>query len=153
MNKLVYLAGPITGLTFDEAVDWRTTAVEKLNKRGIRAVSPLRGKDFLREVGRLEGGNEYSANPISSARGITTRDRYDVMRADAILMNLMCAERVSIGTMIELGWADAARVPVVLVMEDGNLHEHAMVLETVGYRVQSLEAGVDVVRWLFADDL
>jgi len=56
---------------------------------------------------------------------------------------------VSIGTMIEAGWADSYRKPIVLVMEEeGNVHDHAILNEAVGFRVGSLEAGVNIVRAL-----
>jgi nucleoside 2-deoxyribosyltransferase len=42
-------------------------------------------------------------------------------------MNLSGAEQISLGTAVELGWADAFGVPVVVVMEDGGVHDHPMV--------------------------
>jgi hypothetical protein len=61
-------------------------------------------------------------------------------------MNLQDAKRISIGTMIEAGWADAARRPIILVMEPGNVHEH-MILETVaGYRVHTLDDALHIVK-------
>ena len=41
-----------------------------------------------------------------------------MQRCDVVLMYLIGAKKVSIGTMIEAGWADAYRKPVVLVLED-----------------------------------
>jgi hypothetical protein len=35
-----------------------------------------------------------------------TRDRFDATRCDVLLVNLLGAERVSIGTMMEVAWAD-----------------------------------------------
>lgn len=42
--KTVYLAGPITGLTFEGCKSWREYAIAKLEPRGIRGLSPLRAK-------------------------------------------------------------------------------------------------------------
>lgn len=155
MNKLIYLAGPITGLTYGTACDWRTYVRECLNQRGVRTISPMRGKTYLEGVGELKPGNDYAdLHVMSSSRGLTTRDRFDVMRADAVFVNFLGAERVSIGTVGEIFWADAFRKPVVVCMEDeGNVHDHAMINELTGYRVPTIDEGVDVVRWLFADDL
>ena len=41
----VYLAGPITGLTYDGATDWRHAVAADLNSVGIKGLSPMRGKD------------------------------------------------------------------------------------------------------------
>jgi len=147
----VYLAGPITGLTYDEGNDWRERVEADLFLAGITAWSPLRAKHFLREIGVLDSaGTPDSAyiglNPLSEPKGITTRDRFDTMRSDMVLMNLVGATRVSIGTMIEAGWADAARVPLVVAMEDDNVHRHAMLNEVAGFIVPTLEEAVAVVK-------
>jgi nucleoside 2-deoxyribosyltransferase len=147
----VYLAGPITGLTYDEGNDWRDAVIEELEAAGIVAYSPLRAKNFLREIGVLDAaGTPDSAymglNPLSEPKGITARDRFDATRSDVVLMNLVGAKRVSIGTMIEAGWADAARRPVVIAMEEDNVHRHAMLNEIAGFIVPTLAEAVAVVK-------
>jgi len=141
----VYLAGPITGLSYDGAEDWRGYAKRRLANHGILGLSPLRGKEYLRTSGPLSA-EDYHDKPLSSPRGITTRDRWDCTRSDVVLVNLIGAPRVSIGTMIELGWADAARNPIVLAMEPaGNVHDHAMVTEVAGFRADSVEGALELV--------
>lgn len=145
----VYLAGPITGLTFDGASDWRDKAKHKLDLLGIDAFSPMRAKSYLRGVGTLAaaGQNYQGLSPLSENKGITTRDRMDCMGRDLIIANFAGCERVSVGTCIEFGWADAARKPVILVMEDeGNCHEHGMILEIAGYRVKTLDEAIELAR-------
>lgn len=141
----VYLAGPISSLTLDEANDWRRIANLELLQAGITCFSPLRGKSFLADVGPL-GSHGYSQHPLSTDRGVMTRDRFDCMRADVILANFLDAERISVGTVMEIAWADAARIPVVAVMEPGNVHEHCMLDEAIGFRVSTLDAGLDLVK-------
>lgn len=143
MKKSVYLAGPITGLTFAGCTDWRDYAARELAPE-IDAYSPMRQKHFLADHGELAGA--YDHHPLSTAKGITTRDRHDCTNCHVILMNLLDAKRVSVGTMIEIGYAAIARRPIVLVMEPGNIHEHPMVEEEAGYRVHTLEEGIAVVR-------
>ncbi len=142
---LVYLAGPITGLTYSEGQDWRDYVAQNLPQE-IRAISPLRAKSVrLACVGVIE--DTYEDNPLTSTVGITTRDRQDCTRADALLVNLLGAERVSVGTCMEFGWADAHRIPIVLVMEkSGNPHEHAMIRGVTGYRVETLDQGIAVLE-------
>ena len=148
MSK-VYLAGSITGLSYNSAVDWRQEVKSKLEKMGMQGLSPMRGKDYLLE--RTSITQAYD-KVLTTQKAIVTRDRNDVYTCDAILMNLLGAERVSIGTMIELAWADAWRKPVVLVMESGNLHDHAMVRELAGFIVSSLDEGVAVLGALLNAD-
>lgn len=154
MYHRVYLAGPITGLTYDDGVDWRQYACRRLyDHYGLCALSPLRSKQYLRPLGVLEENN-CAIHPLSTDQGIVARDRFDVMTCDAVLMHLLGASRVSIGTMIEVGWADAWRKPIVLVMEDADsIHEHGMLRNIAGFRVSDLDAGIDLIATLLGQDI
>ncbi len=60
---------------------------------------------------------------------------------------LLGANEISKGTMIEYGWADAFRKPVISVIEEKvNVHEHPILRELTGFRVDSLEKGLEVAR-------
>lgn len=148
----VYLAGPITGLSFGESTDWR----EYINNRfkveapQIFGFSPLRGKKYLKEHKQI--APEYDQWPLSTARGITERDKFDCKTSDIVLVNLLGAQSVSIGTVLEIGWASANGIPVVTVMEDDNVHNHAMVRETSSFVVDSLDKGFDVVCAILLPD-
>lgn len=145
--KSVYLAGQITGLTFDEAADWRNLVKGQLAEHGIEGLSPLCGKEYLREIGVLGcDGDRYGVyGLLSTNKGITQRDRWDAQRCDVLLVNLMHAPKASIGTVMEIAWADACRKPIVLAMEPGNVHEHGMILEVTGYRCVTLDEAVQTV--------
>ena len=150
MRYLVYLAGQITGLTYEGATDWRDWAAEKLDSDKIETLSPMRGKSFLKDAGILHSGTYVPA--VSTAKGIMRRDFYDCTRADCVLVNLLGAQKVSIGTMMELGFAYARQIPVVLVMEPGgNPHQHVMVEQAAAYIVPTLGEGVELVKFLFND--
>lgn len=147
--KTVYLAGPISGLSYGGCTDWREFASNNLQKVGIVGFSPMRAKDYLAGLKTISStGEDYAhMSVMSTSRGVITRDRYDSQHCDLVLVNLLGAERVSIGTMIELGWADSVRTPIVCAIEPkGNIHEHMMVSELIGYRVPTLEEALDVCR-------
>lgn len=148
----VYLAGPISGLTFKGCTSWREYAVDQLAQAGIKGLDPMRGKHYLKEIGdEVLGpdGDKYKLKGVlSTNRGIITRDRFDATRCDLLLVNLLQAPRVSIGTVMEIAWADLCRTPIVCAMEDdgSNLHEHGMILEAIGFRVNSLEKALQVTK-------
>jgi len=144
LKHKVYLAGTISGLTFDGAQGWREEFRTKIHP-DIECYSPLRGKDYLTIRGPLEGS--YDEYPLSTDRGITHRDRFDCTGSELVVCNLLGATRVSIGTMIELGWADANRVPVVLVMErSANIHDYPMVREIASFRVDNLQDAMKITE-------
>lgn len=152
---LVYLAGPISGLTYDGAEEWRENCRQMLAPSGIKTLSPLRGKDYLRAIGEIDAiGAAYAGmGELSSSRGVITRDRYDATRCDIILVNLFGASRISIGTMFEVAWADAKRIPIVCIMEkEGNVHDHMMLREQIGYQVETLEAACHIIRMIAGND-
>lgn len=148
--KSVYLSGPITGLTFQGATDWRQYAIESLKTKAIQGISPMRAKDYLASLnGPISGhGREYAQlGVLSTSAAVVARDRFDTQRCDVMLMNLLGADRVSIGTMVEIGWADAARVPIIGIMEpEGNVHDHMFVNQMIGFRVKTLDEALDIAK-------
>src|SRR5271154_4659941 len=108
----VYLAGPISGQSFAAAADWRKYAKQELfwaSEGRIEGISPLRYKEYLRDEKHI--AESYEHITLSSAKLITCRDRMDCKRSDAVLINVLDAKTVSIGTMIELGCAEELGKP------------------------------------------
>lgn len=139
----VYLAGPITGCSYEEATEWRAYVTEKL-ERYARLLSPMRDKDFLIMEQNIEDHCEEWFT--STVRGIRTRDQFDVMRADVILANLLHAKKPSIGTVCEIAWAHLLQKPIVLVMEDGNPHDHGFIRDMANFIVDDLDRAIQIVR-------
>jgi nucleoside 2-deoxyribosyltransferase len=138
----VYLAGPITGLTHEGADQWREKISTTLEENGVTPLSPLRAEKFLKSYGILET-SYIGATPMVTDRGMVTRDFWDVSRSDAVIVNLLGASRVSIGTMFEMAWCLQLRKPTICVIEaQGNPHEHSFVREAIDYRVETLEEAV-----------
>ena len=146
MNKSLYLAGPIGNCTFDEAVDWRRVAQQELKKNGIDAYSPMRGKDYLDTGERITGGSYPYA--LSTSKGIMARDYHDATTCDLLLVNLSIPhERISIGTVMELGFAFAKQKLVVAI--DSPVHQyqkHPMVAEAVGFWAKDLTEAMEIAR-------
>lgn len=148
IEKAVYLAGPITGLSFRGATSWRAYATEYLASHNIAGVSPLRGKEYLQEESSL--AKSYSDKAMSTPRGIMTRDFFDCTRCGVVIANLLGAGKPSLGTVMEMAWCYSSRVPLIVCMEEaGNLHDHPMVNEATGYRTTDLEEALDIAVKLF----
>lgn len=149
----VYLAGPIAGLGYRDAVDWRSGAIDALARDDIKGLSPMRAKEYLAsvetDVGFSATCEEYGhLSPMSGPRGIMTRDHFDATRCDVLLVNLLGAKKVSIGTVMEIAWAYQCRTPVVVAIEaDGsNVHEHCMITEAIGFRCASMAEAIEVTK-------
>ena len=129
-TPVVYLAGPMSGKTSQEAEGWRNYAANILGEYRIESRSPMRDKELLWTSDDHTIQHTYD-HVLGTSKGITTRDRNDVINCDGVIAVFEDTDRVSIGTMIELGWADAWRKPVVVVLDD--THQHPMVHEIAGY--------------------
>lgn len=141
MKFLLYLAGPVLGTSYEESTDWREYVAKKL-PRHIIAVSPMRGKKYLSEEKSIR--HSYEEHSLSSSKGIVCRDRFDVMRSDAILANFIGAKSVSIGSNWELAWADLLRKPTIIAMEKGNVHDHAFVRAASEFIVTTLDEAIEI---------
>jgi len=150
MKRSVYLVGPITCLSYTGATDWRDYAKDFLNKKGISALNPMRGKDYLSKEKNIS--DDYSSHVMSTSRGIMTRDYFDCMNAGVILANFLGAEKPSIGSAMECAWAYVNHTPLIVCMEEsGNPHDHSMIREATGYRVTSLEEGLHIASAILGD--
>jgi hypothetical protein len=147
-RKSVYLSGPISGLSYDEARHgWREYVATRLAEAGIDSLSPMRSKQHL---AKLEMANclDPLGDPgsiLSCSRGIMTRDRFDTTTCDLVFANLLGTSIISIGTAMEIAWADLIRTPIVCVMEpEGNMHDHCMIREAIGFRCATLDEAIKV---------
>ena len=146
MSKpIVYLAGPINGLSYWAAVGWRVTMREQLGPF-IEVLSPMRGKLELRNEEELHGN--YPDSLHSRPDTIVQRDLSDVRRADLIIVNGL---QGSYGTALEVGYAVRGATPVVLVLpEDDPLRGHPFVLALPGLSVvATLDEAAQVARSMF----
>jgi nucleoside 2-deoxyribosyltransferase len=141
--KKIYLCGPISGLSYGDCTDWRKYAASKLAD-DIIPLSPMRGKEYLKSQSSMPQADHQV---MSTADAIIARDRNDVMSCDMLLANFLGAKITSIGSVVELGWADAWRKPVILVMEKtGNIHSHPFVDKLCGFKVHTLDEGIEVAN-------
>lgn len=138
----VYLAGAISGLSYDGAVDWRERAAETFRLEGIAAYSPMRAKEALKGIDDLSAWDYPDSGPLSG-HAMVQRDLHDVRRADVVLANLVGAKKVSIGTVFEIGYARALRIPVIVAMESDNVHRHIFITLGADLVCPDLDAAID----------
>lgn len=159
-KKTIYLAGPITGLTHDEArYGWRAQLRDQLGIMGYDHIfcnSPMRGKEFLSGSGPLGSDQDmYSDNPMSTSAGITTRDFNDVKTCDVMVACFLeSGGKLSGGTFMEYGFAHALQKPIIGIgdKDDVNL-SHLMAARVIGYRVDTLEEAAIIIGHLLTPSI
>ena len=119
---IVYLSGTITGRTRHEASGWRSYATKELLSAGFSVLNPLRGGSYL--------STQQDDIPKGlSDKALKQRDKLDVKKCDIILANFEDADRVSIGSLMEMAWAEELGKLVIVIMDAEGIHDHPFVRE------------------------
>lgn len=146
--RYVYLCGPITGRSPEEAMNWRTYVIDKLSPR-ICVIDPTR--DEPDGVRRSAESSELTVKRLMHGKAVVSRDRFDVQRSDLLLANFLGADTVSIGAIGEIFWADLIRTPVIVVREKfGNPHDHDMINEIASWIFHDLDAAIAKIEVILA---
>ena len=143
MNKL-YLAGSISGLSYDEVVNKINAKREALSMFEI--LSPMTGKEELRTEIKFKA--DFNYNPISNNHAVFERDKWMVSQCDILFADLVGAQHVSIGTMMELAWAALLGKHTIVAIDKDNIHRHAFVLEAADIVLETTEEAIEYLRKL-----
>lgn len=140
--KLIYLCGPIGGLTAeDAALGWREQAVPLLADFDFEAVSPMRGKSALFGKGVLGGHGFNDLGPMLTEQAVFKRDCNDARRCDAVLAYFKGSPRVSTGSVWEIGFATALNKPIVVVPDPN--HDHLFIRQSATAIAADLDEAID----------
>lgn len=144
----VYLAGPISGKSYEEIVSRYAEKTNLLEQMGYMVLCPMTGKDYLRN--EIEFRSEgYEQHPVSTSHAIFERDRWMVSQSDIVLADLSnSGDRISIGTMMELAWAALQNKHTILVMHSTNIHAHAFVYEASDIIFETLDEALEYLSKL-----
>jgi nucleoside 2-deoxyribosyltransferase len=134
----IYLAGPISGLSLEEANQWRRLATMSL--RPAECINPLRGAENQPDRYFNPNGERWTSMPQ-----IFQRDHHDVMTCDAVLANFIGAKIVSRGTLMELAWAYAYRKPIVMAIEEDNPNYDVFMWQTTPFVCASLDDAIEMM--------
>jgi nucleoside 2-deoxyribosyltransferase len=143
----VYLCGPITGTSAAQAMTWRQDVAAALDVVA-EVIDPTRDAVDYVQRSADAAAQRLTADRLRHAKGIVTRDRFDIRRSDLVLACFLGARAVSIGSVGEIFWADAMGKPVVIVREDDNPHNHDMLNEIAGWIFADLGSAVEQVKRL-----
>lgn len=142
MSK-IYLAHPITGLSAKQVFGYYDTISDELGYKHI-ILSPVTGKDYLRQEAVVQ--KNYEDYPISGSHAIFERDVWMVSSADIVFCDFRNAEKVSIGCCMELAIAAKLGKHTVVVMDDGNVHDHPFVREAADIVFKTMEEALDYLK-------
>lgn len=144
----VYVAGPISGLTYAEATKYFDWITKQLEKKGLDVFTPMVKNEYDKTFAKDEIitplGSE--TNPLATNKAIFTRDVWMVRQSDIILVNFTTGkDRVSIGSCMELMAAFILGKHTIVVMKEDDIHQHAFIKEASNLVVPTIEQAIDYV--------
>lgn len=144
----VYLGGPIEGLTYEQAVDWRTRCIfEFRSYSNVSFYDPMSGKQHLIGTGPITSGSSKVKNHFTSKNdSVFYRDVTEVRRCDILLVNLSHLNGGSTGTFFEMGFAYGLG-KLIIVVGAGKKAEHPFI-QVPAILVCSLDEAFELIKGL-----
>ena len=128
--KKIYTAGPMAGLTYAEIMSRYDNQVKTLKDLGYEVFCPMTGKLHLKDENYDFMGVGKNTCPVTTNKAIKKRDRWMVGQVDIVLVDFTQSNgKVSIGSCMELAWADELKKHTIVVMKDDNVHQHSFIIE------------------------
>lgn len=133
-KKIIFLSGPMRGIPREEGIAWR----EKIRF--------ILGDNFL-VLHAYRGREEKETFP--DPRGAIARDKQDIRRCDAVIVNDTLDYASMIGTSMEVFFAHSLDKPIIIF---GRAHEDDYWLNAHSHmRMETLEEVCELMQKLFKD--
>jgi len=148
----VYLAHPISGLSYDEVIEYYSEISKILESVGYIVFHPMKAKDVLKGEKKFEKSG-YVSNPVVKDHAIKERDKWMVKNSDILFVNFENTKDVSIGCVAELAWADdTPTVHSIVVLPKNNIHNHAFIKEMADIIFETTEEALEYLEALIKSE-
>lgn len=142
--KKIYLAGPISHLTYDETSGWRKYVTSSLSGHEYRTYDPVNEE----EKARVKEGDKFCDGknlPQLTLNEIFTRDMFWVKDSDIILADFtIVPPSLGGGTPFELGAAWALNKPIIVVGPKSNIQAFTMLGSSVHF--ETLDEAISFLK-------
>ena len=129
MNKAVYLAGPMEGVSREAMTGWRIKFIAEASRHGIICLDPTRRVEYHQEAG------------LDYARFVFTKDLQDIDKSAVVFVDARRGSGRGTGTSMEAMYAWMNKKPIIVWADPGDFrHPFYESMQTV--RVESLEDGI-----------
>jgi hypothetical protein len=148
----VYLAGPIEKeltITNPHSIIWREKVLEQFDQHHLvwDILDPTRGKKAKDGHGNwvysFDTAKDFHYNPFF----IFSRDLEDIDKSEIVVINLVDAAALSIGTNFEFGYAYANEKFLIVVCPDTQIRNHPFVSQASDIIIDSEEQIVEACAY------
>lgn len=143
----IYLAGPMTGLSWEKTLAWREHVEVELG-RDWKILSPARPQQDQdrTKVLKLQTQENNELNLWDTATGVVASDTFLIDQSDWVLANFLGAEKISVGTVWELGYAYHARKKIIVLMSKEDIHNHPFTRRGVDMFTDDIEQVIEFFK-------
>lgn len=148
----IYLSGPISGASRNDIAGWRQRIVGMLPQH-VEVYDPAASSYDAALAYVVPESPSAALARLMHGRLVVDRNKHIIQSSDIVLANFLQSEHASIGSIGELFWANAFRIPIVIVRDPtGNVHDHAMLNAIASVVSLSLEEGCDAALNILGTD-
>lgn len=133
---IVYLCGPMVGLTVEESGSWRREAESFLNGCFFQVYNPMRHVPALDPDVKLR-------SYYGRCEEVGLADKYNLKMSDVVLCKL---DRPSIGTAFELGMARALGKTIVAFGVSSAALDHPLIYRCWGIEFSTLNSALSYIK-------
>jgi len=143
----IYIAHQITGLTFQQVVNYYGKMKYILGDF-YEILCPMTAKGFLRTDEKERFKPKDYKNPISTNHAIFERDKWMVSNCDVLYCDFTGSEKALVGCLFELAWASLLGKHTVTVIPEANIHQHAFILEASDICFKETDEAISYLKYL-----
>jgi len=149
MNKTIYLAGPVGGLTEEEAKGWRKQFADDLKFYAeVKGISPLRAEPPTDGSYDIQNSANSGDECWGSPRAVASKNYFDVTHCDIVVAYLPSK---SLGTVVEMAWAFEMGKSVILVSDVPDIADHPLLMRCASWIVPTLEDAMVICTGMMGD--
>ena len=141
----VYIAGRISGGKPNEVFEYFDSTCSRLSGFGYEVLSPMLAKEDLRTEKRFMAHGYRT--PTTTNNAILRRDHWMVLSSDIVFMNMSDMTDISIGCTAELAWAYDNNKHTVVILPEGNVMEHAFILQMADILFKTYEDAMQYMQY------
>lgn len=138
----IYLCGPIAGLSYAEATEWRGEATDYLTAMGLEVYDPMRGKEKVKEA----FGDRAIPHNHQSFEDPFKRDMHDLAWCDYVFVYFPLPAP-SVGSLVEIGVAYGWGKHIIVVTPEPEF-AHPFIKGVATVMAKTLEEGYEAMMSL-----
>jgi nucleoside 2-deoxyribosyltransferase len=132
----IYLGGTFYQFTADQ-VRTRQALIEDHLIQGITVHKPKHRDDYNPDLG------------ANRDQTLTMRDKYMVKNSDLVVLDIGGTERPPRGILIEVGWASALDIPILLIIDPDSPHHFNMLTSLCTWQVATHKDAIHIINAMF----